>query len=102
MQLGEGYLEAGLWYDAAEFFRKASYSQGLEKVRALALEEGDSFLFALATKGDSDDKNRSGWQELGRKAMDLRKYSHAIRAFQKSGDESMLEQARESFKGISS
>jgi hypothetical protein len=98
--LGEAYRESDLLYDAAEFFRKASYDQGLVELSRLALEEGDSFLFGLTARGGTDEEMRKAWDELGRKAMALKKFSHAIRAFRKSGDEALLQQALEAYKEV--
>ena len=102
LALAESFLEAGLLYDAEEFFRRAASRPGLDRVKKLALEQGDSFLFGLAVKGTGEEEDRRVWEELGNRAMELKKYSHAVRAFRKAGSESLLESAQAAFKALSS
>ncbi len=98
--LGEVHLEQGLLYDAAEFFLKASHEEGLARIRALAVEAGDSFLYSIALSGTDGEGDARGWEELGRKAMELKKYTYALRAFQKAGNDSLKAQAEEALKGL--
>jgi hypothetical protein len=59
--VGERFLEAGRVYEAAEFFRKASYRQGWARLRSLAVEQGDSTLLEMALKGDPVGDPRPLW-----------------------------------------
>ncbi len=95
ISLGGLYLEQGQLCDAATFFRRASHQEGLERVQVLALEQGDSFLFELASKDSEQGDNPEAWVEVGRKAMELEKFSHAVRAFRKAGNEDFLKEAEE-------
>jgi len=97
---GELFLEKGRPYEAAEFFRKASFREGLDRLRALAAEEGDSCLFELARKGAPDRDDPAAWKALGRRALELKKFSHAIRAFRKAGEEDLLREAEEAMKEV--
>lgn len=93
--LGERFLEAGRPYEAAEFFRKGSYRQGWARLRSLAVEQGDSTLLELALKGDPVGDPRPLWQALARRALELGKFAHAMRAFRKAGDEDGAKGAEE-------
>ena len=99
---GEMYLEAGLFYDASEFFRRASHQEGMDRLKDLAVEQGDSFLLGVALKGGSAEESAGVWEDLGKRAMELKKYSHAVRAFQKADNEDLLKQAEEAFRGLAS
>ena len=97
---GELYLREGRLNEAAELFSRASYEEGLAQLRALALEQGDSFLYGAASKGSEEADNPEAWEALGRKAMELEKYSHAVRAFRKSENEEALKAAEEALKEV--
>ena len=97
---GELYLREGRLNEAAELFARASHEEGLAQLRALAVEQGDSFLYSVASKGSKEGDDRETWEILGKKAMELEKFSHAIRAFQKSGNEEALKAAEEALKEV--
>jgi len=99
VRFGDMYFKEARYVEAAEFYRKAAHADGMERLRSLAKDEGDSFLFELATKGSSDGQAQRDWEELGKKALTLKKYSHAVRAFRKAGSVSLLEEAELAFKG---
>jgi tetratricopeptide (TPR) repeat protein len=97
---GELYLREGRVNEAAEMFSRASHEKGMADLRALAIEQGDSFLYGLASKGSADANSRPAWETLGRRAMELKKYSHAVRAFRKAGEEGLLKIAEEGLKEV--
>ena len=97
---GELYLREGRLNEAAELFARASHEEGMAQLRALALEQGDSFLYGVASKGSEERDDPEAWETLGKKAMELEKYSHAIRAFRKSGNEEALKAAEEALKEV--
>jgi hypothetical protein len=98
--LGELFLEEGRPYEAAEFFRRASFQEGLDRLCGLAAEQGDSCLLEFALRGSTEGAHRADWKALGSKAMELRKYSHAVRAFRKAGDADLLREAEEALKEV--
>jgi hypothetical protein len=97
---GERYLDAGRLSEAAELFVRASHEEGLARLRDLAVEQGDSFLYSVASKGSQQGDNTEAWETLGNKAMDLQKYSHAVRAFRKAENEEALQAAEEALKEV--
>jgi tetratricopeptide (TPR) repeat protein len=97
---GELYLREGRLNEAAELFARASHEEGLAQIRDLAVEQGDSFLYGVASKGSEEGNNREAWETLGKKAMELEKYSHAIRAFRKSENQEALAVAEEALKEV--
>jgi len=99
---GEIYLREGRLNEAAELFARASHAEGLAQLRALAVDQGDSFLYGLASKGSEEGDDREAWETLGKKAMELEKFSHAIRAFRKSENEESLEAAEAALREVGS
>ena len=97
---GELYLREGRLNEAAELFARASHEEGMAQLRALALEQGDSFLYGVASKASEEGDDREAWETLGKKAMELKQYSHAIRAFRKSENEEALQAAEEALKEV--
>ena len=97
---GELYLREGRLNEAAELFARASHQEGLAQLRALAVDQGDSFLYGVASKGTAEGENREAWETLGKKAMELEKYSHAVKAFRKSENEEGLRVAEEALKEV--
>jgi hypothetical protein len=95
ISLGERYLEQGRLFDASLFFRKAGHREGMERLKTLALEQGDSFLFQVAISGDFGPGNTKEWEALGEKAMQLKKFSHAVRAFHAAENEEAWKKAEE-------
>jgi len=97
---GELYLREGRLNEAAELFSRVAHEEGLAQLRALALEQGDSFLYGVTSKGVEEGDDREAWEALGKKAMELEKYSHAIRAFRKAEDQEALEAAEQALKEV--
>jgi cytochrome c-type biogenesis protein CcmH/NrfG len=97
---GEMFLDEGRVNEAAELFLKASHKEGLDRLKALAIEQGDSFLYGLVSKDSQDGDLTEDWGNLGKKAMEHKKYSHALRAFRNSGDQELLKAAEEALKEV--
>ncbi|MEW6442961.1 MAG: hypothetical protein AB1640_18650 [bacterium] len=97
---GELYLEAGRPYEAAEFFRKASFQEGLKRLLDRALAEADGCLMEIALRGAPDGDRPATWAALGRKAMELKKYSHAVRAFRRAGEAALVQEAEAALKEV--
>lgn len=102
IRYGDAFFDHGRYVEAAEFYGKARHPEGMDRIRALAKETGDTFLLEIACKDPScpDGGDPTVWEEVGRKALELQKYSHAVRAFRKAGNETLLEEAQRLFKGV--
>ncbi len=97
---GEACLREGRLNEAAELFSRASHEEGLAQLRALAVEQGDSFLYAVASRGSKEGNSREAWETLGNKAMELKKYSHAVRAFRNAENEASRKAAEEALQEV--
>lgn len=81
-QYGEEFFSLGWWEDALEFFRKGGDSEGLEKIKAHALETGDAYLLGRLGK----EPDPEVWRALGDRALALEKFHFARRAYELAGD----------------
>ncbi len=100
VSFGEMYLDEGRLNEAAELFARASHEEGLARIRALAIEQGDSFVYGVASKGSGEGDTPEAWEALGNKAMELQKFSHAVRAFRNADNVEALKAAEEALKEV--
>lgn len=81
-QLGEKFLALQWWEDALEFFQKGGVTEGLARLRELAVDSGDAHL--LSRLGETDP---ALWRQLADAALAQGKLHFAYRAFKAAGDE---------------
>jgi len=79
---GDLYLEDGALSDALDFYTKASHQAGMQKIKDLALEQGDAFLFRGAAKSLNIELRNTDWEEIARRAIDQKKYLFARHALE--------------------
>ena len=82
---GDLFLAEGKVSDALEFYKKANYYDGLEKIKAIALETADVMLYAQAMKALNKEPSALEWEQIGEKAIALKKYFFAKHALEKAG-----------------
>ncbi len=87
---GDLYMEQDALSDALEFFIKAGTPAGLGKIKILALEKGDVFLFQSAAKALQREISPKEWEDIARRATDQKKYSFARYALEKAGNAELL------------
>jgi hypothetical protein len=88
---GEEFLQAGWLSDAIDFFNKAGDQNGLEKVRDIAISEGDVFLFRRTLKALEASASENQWKELADRALDLGKLQFAREGYRMAGDRKSLD-----------
>ena len=93
-EYGDLYLHEGKPNDAVEFFGQACYKEGLQRIRQMAIEEGDLFLFSRATEFLKEEVSPEDWRELGKKALEQGKHLFAMKCFEKIGDREGIEETR--------
>ena len=74
-EYGELYLREGRPNDAVEFFGQAGYTEGLRRICAVAIEEGDFFLFSRAKEFLREDGLPRRIEATGRERHEARKIS---------------------------
>ena len=88
---GEKFLRAGWLSDAIDFFGKASDQDGLKKIREIAVEEGDTFLFRRTLKVMDETAGEEQWKELAARALEQGKLQFAREAYRMAGDRKSLD-----------
>lgn len=86
---GDQFFKRGQIADALEFYQRASYEQGLEKIKTLSEGQGDAMIFQQAMKALNRKISPEEWDRIGNSALDNRKFLFARHAFTISGNEAM-------------
>ena len=87
---GELFLEAGSYSDALDFFQKSKHNEGIQKIKDIAFDSGDIMLFQRAAKALNLELSSLEWENIGKKAMELKKYFFARHALEKTNNEEVL------------
>ncbi len=90
---GEKFLALGFWEDAFEFFSRGNCQDGLEKLKALALENGDAHLMARLGPHPPEV-----WRRVADQAIKLGKLHFARRALEQAGDREQAEELAQRLK----
>jgi hypothetical protein len=93
-EYGDLYLNEGKPNDAVEFFGQACYKEGLQRIRQMAIEEGDLFIFSRATEFLQEEGSPDDWRKVGKRALEHGKYLFALKCFEKIGDRAGVEKTR--------
>jgi len=91
IQQGEKFFAAGWYKDAIDFFARAEFTEGLQRIRAKASEEGDAFLLQQCLRAQEDEAPDQEWRELADRALELGKLQFAREAYRQAGDRKGLD-----------
>jgi hypothetical protein len=91
IQQGEQFFAAGWYKDAVDFFGRAEFTEGLERVRAKALDEGDAFLLLLSLRTLGIEAEAAEWRQLADRALALGKLQFAREGYRLAGDRKGLD-----------
>ena len=89
---GRDYLNQGRPLEALEFFEQARDEEGLRALKALGVEEGDTFLYKQACRLLKETPDPADWKTIGEKALAAGKYQQALTAFQAIPDEPRVQE----------
>ena len=87
---GDLFFEAKVYSDALDFYQKSNHAEGILKIKNIAFESGDVMLFQRAAKALNLELSPLDWDNIGKKAMELKKYFFARHALEKTNNEEML------------
>jgi hypothetical protein len=87
---GNLFFDAGVYSDALDFFQKSNHTEGIQKIKSIAFDSGDVMLFQRAAKATNLELSSSDWENIGKKAMELKKYFFARHALEKTNNEEIL------------
>jgi len=99
LEWGRYYEEAGLVYDAVDFYEKAGASERLEKWATVAVQDGDAFLLRRIAGAADLKPDPADWASLAKRAEVLGKTVYAEVARREAGlsvDEDAVGSAGES------
>lgn len=88
------FAEDNLSY-AIDFYEKANFVEGLQKIKNVVLEKGDVMLFQQAAKALNLELKPADWEKIGRVALGLKKYLFARHALEKANNEELLSSLRQ-------
>jgi hypothetical protein len=87
---GDLLLEAGSLSDALEFYARAGHQTGLKKIKEIASENGDTFLFQGTARALGIELRPADWEDIARRAVELKKFSFAKKALEKTNNAELL------------
>ena len=90
VRYGDSYLEENALSDALEFYIRAEHAAGLENIKNISMDQGDVFLYQSASRALKSEIRKNDWEDLARRAIDLKKYSFAQYALEKTGNTELL------------
>jgi hypothetical protein len=88
---GDMFLEDGNLSDALDFYQKAEYNEGLQKIKQIAIDNGDVMIFQRAAKALCTEPKPEDWEIIGKKAIALKKYFFARHALEKANNADLLD-----------
>jgi tetratricopeptide (TPR) repeat protein len=87
---GDLFFKEGNYSDALDFYQKANSIEGMQKIKETALDSGDVMLFQRTAKVLNLVLKPSDWENIGQKAIALKKYFFARHALEKADNEESL------------
>ena len=90
IQYGNLFYEAGAYSDALDFFQKSSHTEGIQEIKNIALKSGDVMLFQRSAKAMNLELSPLDWENVGKRAMEVKKYFFARHALEKANNEEIL------------
>lgn len=87
---GDIFFAEGNLADALDFYQKANFIAGLQKIKKTALDRGDVMLFQGAAKALKIELQPADWESIGQMAISLKKYLFARHALEKTSNEELL------------
>ncbi|MEJ5375189.1 MAG: hypothetical protein WHX93_01275 [bacterium] len=97
---GDRFREAQRVNDAAAFYRRAGYEEGLEGLRQKAIDSGDLQLFEETLLSNKEGNWNEEIRKLAKRAEEKGRWSDARRAYSILGDELGLKRAEAGLKRI--
>lgn len=98
INLGNQFFEQARFMDALDFYHKCHNTEGLQRIRQVAMEQGDFFLFQKLIEMQGENPPPATWEKLGEQAMSLGKYLFALKAFEIAKNDIMAKKVRELIK----
>ncbi len=88
---GNVLFEMELYNDAIDFFEKAGYEEGLKKIKELAIEAGDLFLYRRCCRALNTCEEKGEMKKLAENAKEAGKLMFASQAYSALGEKEKAE-----------
>jgi hypothetical protein len=96
VQWGDHYLREDRPHDAVAFFRQAGHGDGLRRIREMAVEQGDFFLFRETLDGmETGPAEREVMAKLAARAEMLGRWHDARKAYERLTDQPGLQRVHD-------
>jgi len=95
---GDAFLVEGKISDAIDFYQKANYVQGLEKIKGMAELSGDVMLLQQVLKPLRQTIPEETWNAIGQRALEFKKHLFALYAFEKGNNDTIAGRIKEIIK----
>ncbi len=97
---GDEYIKSDRLYEAAAFYRQAKYSEGLQRIRLIAVEAGDFFLFRESEDPTTPSKEEEELLSLAQRAEALGRWHDARKAYERLDDPRGLQRAQDALREL--
>jgi hypothetical protein len=100
---GDHFLENNRLHDAVAFYRQARHEEGLERIRQIAVKEGDYQLYCEVLEGMEgveEDAIREELSSLAKRAEELGKWHFAQKAYSRIRDNVGVKRAQKAIMSI--
>ena len=87
---GDFFFAEGNFSDALDFYQKATFTEGLQKIKDVAMESGDVMLFQRTAKALNLEPTPADWESIAQTAINLKKYLFAQHALEKVNNGELL------------
>jgi len=87
-------------YEAAAFYRQGNHAEGLQRIRSIAVQSGDFFLFREAEETVTASDQGEDMHALAERAEALGRWHDARKAYERLNDQQGVQRAQESLLGL--
>lgn len=91
--IGNAFFESGRFSEAMDFYSFLRNAEGAQRIRKLAIDQGDAFLLGRSAEVLGEAVAADDWRRCGEKALAQGKFRFAATAFGEAGDDERKERA---------
>lgn len=93
--LGDRFFDRNYYVDALEAYQEGDVESGGEKIRDVAIEQGNFFLLRQINSQWSNLLDQETWQKAGQHAMENGRYTDAVKLFYAADEKEKMKEAEE-------
>lgn len=96
---GDALFAAGHIFDALDFYERAGFAEGLEKIKIVAEREGDAMLYQQVHKAMGKEISAEQWEIISTRAGELGKLTFSLYALNRKAETSPIAALKDGIKG---